>query len=240
MKRTPLIAANWKMHAPPPGWDADNSPYRSRDGIDVVIFPNFLDIHTCVEHFLVTGAQYGRPEETGAFTGDVSMQLIAAHGCTYVLCGHSERRQHHEENDALIASEVEAAVHAGLTPILCIGETSDERELGQTKEVIERQLLSILQFPVSNLTSLIIAYEPVWAIGSGKSATGAQAEEIHTFIRSLLPESVRTKVRILYGGSVKPENAAEFFAQENIDGALVGGSSLDPAAFESIVNSYTL
>ncbi len=236
MKRTPLIAANWKMNALPSGWDGEDSPYKSRENVTIVVFPTFLDIHTCVEHFLVTGGQCGRSEDTGAFTGDVSMQLLANHGCTYVLCGHSERRQHHAENDEMIAQQLAAAIKAGLKPILCIGETADERELGQEKEVIARQLFPITHNPSLITThGLTIAYEPIWAIGNGKTASPGDAQEMHAFIRLMLPESARENVSILYGGSVKPENAASLLSQPDIDGALVGAASLDPSAFRKII-----
>lgn len=229
MSRTPLIAANWKMNAPPAGWDSDESPYRKQDGVDVVVFPTFLDIRTCVEKFLVVGAQCGRSEPTGAYTGDISMQLLAQHGCTYVLCGHSERRQHHQESDAFIAKQVKAAVEAGLQPILCIGETSDERELKQHFEVVKRQLAAVTTPPA------IIAYEPVWAIGTNVCPTADEAQEMHAFIRALLPAKSQQTTRILYGGSVKADNAEEFLKQADVDGLLVGGSSLDPKAFRKIV-----
>lgn len=231
MDRTPLIAANWKMNSPPQGWDSEDSPYRSRDGIDVVVFPTFLDIRTCVEKFLVVGAQCGRSEPTGAFTGDVSMQLLAQHGCTHVLCGHSERRAHHQESDTFIAAQVEAAVKAGLQPILCVGETADEREMKQQFDVVKRQIDAMTTLPA------IIAYEPVWAIGTGTCPEAADAQEMHAFIRQQLPPSARLSTRILYGGSVKADNAAEFLKQPDIDGLLVGGSSLDLKAFRKIVDA---
>ncbi|UPA22822.1 triose-phosphate isomerase [Candidatus Peribacteria bacterium] len=239
MKRTPLIAANWKMNAPPPGWDAEDSPYRNRDGVDIVVFPTFLDVHTCVEHFLVTGGQYGRAEEKGAMTGDVSMQLLANHGCTYVLCGHSERRIHHAEHDGMIAAQVQAAIQTGLHPILCIGETADEREMGQATDVIQKQLSAILQSSI-NLSSLTIAYEPVWAIGNGQTAQPQDIQEMHTAIRALLSEQGHENVRIIYGGSVKPENASAILSLPDVDGALVGASSLDPSAFRKILDSLPI
>jgi triosephosphate isomerase len=228
MIRTPVIAANWKMNAPPQGWDSEDSPYRPRDGAEVIVFPTLLDLHSCLEKFLVTGAQCGRPESSGAFTGDVSMQLLAEHGCRYVLCGHSDRRMHHSENDEMVAKQVQSALQAGLTPVVCVGETADEREIGQAKDVVKRQLQDIGE-------KVIIAYEPVWAIGSGKSATARDAQEMHAFIRSLLPAKSRDSVHILYGGSVNPDNAKELIDQPDIDGFLVGGSSLDPAKFKAIV-----
>jgi triosephosphate isomerase len=231
MKRTPLIAANWKMHSAPSGWDTEESPYRTQETVEVIVFPTALDIRSCVEKFLIVGAQYGRPEETGAFTGDMSMSLLATHGCTYVLCGHSERRKHHAESDAFIALQVEAAIKAGLHPILCVGETADERELGQAKEVVERQLASV----IAHSLPITIAYEPVWAIGNGISATPVDAEEMHAFIRSLLPDTLQETTRIIYGGSVKPDCAEAILQQPNIDGALVGAASLDPRAFRAII-----
>lgn len=233
--RKPLIAANWKMHSPPAGWDNEDSPYRSREGVDVVVFPTFLDIRTCIEKFLTVGAQFGRPEENGAFTGDVSMQLLASHSCTYVLCGHSERRRNHLESNTFIAEQLSAAVKAGLHPILCIGETAEERDAGKAEEVVQSQLLSS---QISDLRSPIsIAYEPVWAIGNGNSAAAMESQKMHAFIRNLLPENIRNTTRILYGGSVKPENAKEILAQPDIDGALVGASSLDPRHFAAILDS---
>src|SRR5437868_3858048 len=142
MQRKPLIAANWKMNTPPAGWDSVDSPFRSTDAVEVVVFPTFLDIRTCIEKKLTVGAQFGRPEESGAFTGDVSMQLLATHGCGYVLCGHSERRNHHGETNAFVALQVEAALSNGLQPILCIGESEEEHKKGNAKEVIKEQLES--------------------------------------------------------------------------------------------------
>lgn len=231
--RTPLVAANWKMNPPPTGWDAPDSPFRPAAGVDVIVFPTFIDIPACTASGLMTGAQYGRPEQDGAFTGDISMKMIADSGCKYVLCGHSERRQHHHETDELIAAEVQSAIDAGLTPILCVGETADERELGQAEERVKQQLIGILQ--VSKLETVVLAYEPVWAIGTGKTASAQDVQDMHAFIRGLLPASCTEKVRIMYGGSVKPGNAAELFAQEDIDGFLVGGSSLKPVDFGTIV-----
>jgi triosephosphate isomerase len=162
------------------------------------------------------------------------MQLLAQHGCRYVLCGHSERRIHHAENDAFVSHQAIAAVEAGLLPIVCVGETADEREMGQAEEVVKRQLAPILKTGV-----MFIAYEPVWAIGTGKTASSEDAQTMHAVIRGLLPKNTRDDVRILYGGSVKPENAAELIAQEDIDGFLVGNSSLDPVKFRAIVESCT-
>ncbi len=239
MLRKKLIAANWKMNNAPTGFDAKDSSYRTKSDVDVVIFPTFLDIEKCTKAELIVGAQYGRPEEKGAFTGDESMKQIKTSGCTYVLCGHSERRIHHSESDAFVAEQVIAAIDCGLIPILCIGETADEREMGQAKEVVKRQLETVLLATSHQLQArnLVIAYEPVWAIGTGKTATPTDAEEMHAYIRSLLSEELQNDMRIIYGGSMKPENAKDLLSQKNIDGGLVGAASLDPVAFGKIVNS---
>lgn len=232
MTRTPLIAANWKMNPPPQGWDTEDSPYRSRNGVDVAVFPATLDIAACVEKFLVTGGQAARPEATGAFTGDVSMRMLANHGCRHVLCGHSERRMHHHETNEYIAAQAKSALEAGLVPVVCVGETADEREMGKAEDVVRTQLQA-----VESLEAMVIAYEPVWAIGTGKTASPADAQQMHAFIRSLLPEAHAESVRILYGGSVKPATAAELIAQPDIDGFLVGGASLVPQDFRTIIDS---
>jgi len=223
-----LIAGNWKMNPAPAGFDGPQSPYRQWDGIDIVIFPSFVDIPRCVNAGIITGGQWARPESTGAYTGDISMRMLKDAGCTYVLCGHSERRLHHGETDDSVAKQADAAIEAGLHPIVCIGETLEEREEGRAQEVVERQVRAMQQ-PVT------LAYEPVWAIGTGKTATPEKAQEMHAFIRSLLTEQEAT--RILYGGSAKPDNAEALLAQADIDGLLVGGASLDPESFRAIVNA---
>lgn len=225
-----LIAANWKMNPPPSGWAAADAPYRSRADVDVVVFPSCTDIPACVEAGVVTGAQCGRAEPPGAFTGDVSMTMLAAHGCRYVLCGHSERRKYHRETDAEVASQARAALAAGLVPVVCIGETSEERSHGKTRDVIRRQAESIPP-------SAVVAYEPVWAIGTGVTPAFAEAQEVHAFIRSLLPDDQRDVTRILYGGSVTPVNAGGFLGVADVDGLLVGGASLDPRSFAAILDA---
>ncbi len=218
------------MHEPPAGAYAKDSPYRSTPHVEVCVFPTLLDWQGAAEAGLVYGAQYGRAEPSGAFTGDVSMQMLKHQRFHYVLCGHSERRMHHAESDEVVALQAAAAVAVGLHPIVCIGETADEREMGQTKDVVLRQLAAL-----SALEHCTIAYEPVWAIGNGKTATVEQAQEMHAYIRSQLPAHHRADVRIMYGGSAKPDNAEHLLQQEDIDGLLVGACSLDPAAFGKIV-----
>lgn len=248
--RTPFIAANWKMNPPPTGACAEGTPYFSTGHPQIVVFPTFIDLQNCIRSKeLIVGAQCGRPESLGAFTGDINMQQLKDFGCTYVLCGHSERRQHHHESDEFIAEQVSAALDAGLTPILCIGETADERELGQAEEVVQRQLQTVINVISSKLKAarptaserencfLIVAYEPVWAIGSGKTASAKDAQDMHAFIRSLLPSTLRNDIRIIYGGSVKPTNAAALIAEPDIDGFLVGASSLHLEEFQAIINA---
>jgi len=220
-----LIAANWKMNPAPAGFEMDKA-FRSTDKADVVVFPSFLDIDRVRSAGIMTGGQASRPEEKGAFTGDVSIHALKNAGCSHVLCGHSERRQHHHETDEHIAAQVNAAIALGMVPVLCIGETLEEREAGKEEEVVARQLSLAKDVPA-------IAYEPVWAIGTGKTATTEQVAEMHAFIRSL----VGPDTKILYGGSVKPDNAKEILSQPNVDGALVGGASLVADSFASIVGS---
>ncbi len=226
-RRTLLIAANWKMNPAPAGFDAADSPFRKDGDIDVFVFPASLDIAKCVSAGIITGGQCGRRESSGAFTGDVSMTMLKAAGCASVLCGHSERRKFHGETDQAVGEQVKAAIDAGLTPIACVGETLSEREEGKTFDVVKKQISS-LPPEIS-----IIAYEPVWAIGTGKSATAAQAQEVHAYIRTLL----KNPCRIIYGGSLNVANAKELLSQPDIDGGLIGGASLKIEEFHSIVNT---
>ncbi|MDD5026737.1 MAG: triose-phosphate isomerase [Candidatus Peribacteraceae bacterium] len=227
-----LIAANWKMNPAPQGALAKDSPYRTLSSVDVWVFPTYLDLQPCIEAGLITGAQLGSSAANGAHTGDVSMTMLTELKCRSVLCGHSERRHgRHETNEEVIAQTI-AALEAGLHPIVCVGETAKQREAGEEKEVVKKQLEGL---PVES--RILIAYEPVWAIGTGKTATPAQAQEMHASIRSLLPKDVRDSTRILYGGSVKPDNAEELLRQKDIDGALVGGASLKPDEFQKIVSA---
>lgn len=230
--RKKLIAANWKMNQAPAGWQEKNSPYRPHSIIDIVVFPSFLDIWNCLQRGILIGGQCGRAEPGGAFTGDVSMKMLKEIGCTYVLCGHSERRQYHHETDEDIAKQATAAFEAGLIPVICIGENLTEREAGDEKDVVTQQMQTL-----SLDGEFIIAYEPVWAIGTGKNATAAQAQEMHALIRSLLPSHLQSTTRILYGGSVKADNCKEILEQADVDGGLVGGASLQSEAFRAIVET---
>lgn len=212
----------------------EDSPYRERANVDVVVFPSFLDIPSCIAARLITGAQCGRAEKSGAFTGDVSMNMLKQAGCRYVLCGHSDRRMHYGETDEMIAAQAIAALEAGMHPIICIGETAEERHARKQEAVLRRQLKNL---PLES--DITLAYEPVWAISKGdtkKEAMSArEAEETHSFLRSLLPSDKRESTRILYGGSLKATNAEALFSQANIDGGLIGAASLDAEQMRKIV-----
>lgn len=246
MSRVPLLAANWKMFKGPAaahdflGAFLPNVP---EDGVEVVICPPFASLATVIEACsgspVGVAAQNMHFEDEGAFTGEVSAPMLVEIGADGAVLGHSERRALFGETDEALARKVSRALEAGLTPILCVGETEAERRSGDTEAVLSRQVLADLaEVHDSDLGRVVIAYEPIWAIGTGLTATPDQAGEAATFIRDLLrsrdPDQA-DRVRILYGGSVKPGNAAELLGLEDVDGALVGGASLDPADFSAIV-----
>jgi triosephosphate isomerase len=246
--RRPIIAANWKMHKTTGEAEkfARNLELHLKDppDLDVVVAPPFTALGAVGPLLQATGvalaAQNVHPEPSGAFTGEVSVPMLVDLGCSYVILGHSERRALFGETSALVARKLCAVQAAALRPILCIGETLDEREAGNTFDVVGGQLEESLEgADPARADELVIAYEPVWAIGTGKTATPEMAQEVHGFIRQrleeLLGESAR-QIRIQYGGSVKPENSAELMAQPDIDGALVGGASLDPDSFFAIIS----
>jgi len=244
--RKPLVAGNWKMH----GSRAENADLvRSlldllpeQCAAEVMVCPPFvylLDTGRLLKDSSVgLGAQSLCAESQGAFTGEVSGAMLRDVGCRYVLVGHSERRQLFGENDALVARKFVAAQSQGLTPVLCVGETLEERESGRTTEVVARQLDAVLGVSgVAAFAAAVIAYEPVWAIGTGRNATPEQAQEVHAMIRgriAVLDARIAASVRILYGGSVKAANARELFAMPDIDGGLVGGASLKGAEFAQV------
>jgi triosephosphate isomerase len=210
---------------------------------EVAVCPPFILIPLVAEKLAVAatvalGAQNLSSEATGAFTGEISGLMLREYGCTYVIVGHSERRSLYGENDEMVARKFAAALEQRLTPILCLGETLAERDAGETEDVVARQLRAVLALSgVKTFTSAIIAYEPVWAIGTGRTATPQQAQSVHAFIRGQLASAdrpVADNVRILYGGSVKAANAAELFQQPDIDGGLIGGASLNAAEFLAI------
>ena len=218
-----LVAGNWKMFKGPVETVAFLAAFEAPAGVEAVICPPFTSLGTAVGHGVPVYAQNVHWAAEGAFTGEVSAQMLLELGVDGAIVGHSERRQYFGETDDTVRARCEAALEAGLRVIACVGETGAEREAAQTEDVLRRQVAAI---PVHD--ALVIAYEPVWAIGTGQTATPEMAQEAHETIKSL------HDTRVLYGGSVKPENAAELMAQEAIDGALVGGASLEPASFAAI------
>ena len=245
--RRMLVAGNWKMNL-----TTESAAALARavvqaageDGPEVLLCPSYTLIHAVREAVrgsrVTVGAQNLFWEPKGAFTGEVSAEMVLDAGCSHVIVGHSERRQYFGETDASVQRRTATALKAGLTPIVCVGETLEEREEGSTETVIERQVSGALHgFTGEEVAKVVIAYEPVWAIGTGRTATPESAEEVHRLIRNWLAvnygEEVAEGVRILYGGSVKPENAAVLFAEEDIDGGLVGGASLDAESFAKII-----
>jgi triosephosphate isomerase (TIM) len=216
--------------------------YKSTTNVDTIVFPTVFDYIPCLTAGLVTGAQCGHASDTGAHTGDISMQMLDIAGVSHVLCGHSERRQYHCETNTYIGGQAAAALKHGLHPIICIGETEKERDEGEGEQVIKDQLEIVLAR--TGDADITIAYEPVWAISGGdptKAAASPQdVQSMHAFIRSLLPKNKKDSVRIIYGGSMKPENAEELLSQPDIDGGLVGSASLQPEKFQMIVEIAAL
>jgi triosephosphate isomerase (TIM) len=222
-----LIAGNWKMFKGPAETRDFLSRFSPPDGVDVAICPPYVSLAAAVESGLPVYAQNVHWEPQGAYTGEVSAAMLAELGVRGSLVGHSERRQYFDERDTSVARRSQAALESGLAVIACVGETLEQRESGDTELVLKIQV-EALAFAVGEDPRLTIAYEPVWAIGTGHTATPAQARESHAFIKSILD------VPVLYGGSVKPENAEELLAQPDVDGALVGGASLEVESFEAI------
>jgi triosephosphate isomerase (TIM) len=244
--RRPLVAGNWKMH----GSRTANSKLladlerrlRPDWAVDVVVCPPFPylgdAVHACGEGLISVGAQNVCAESVGAYTGEVAVSMLKDVGCQWVIVGHSERRRLYHEDDALVARKFAAVLAAGLTPILCVGETLQEREANQTETVVARQLDAALTMSgVTAFAKAVIAYEPVWAIGTGRNATPQQAQAVHAFVRGRVAAqnaNIGRQLRILYGGSVKAANAAELFAMADVDGGLVGGAALSAEEFEHI------
>jgi triosephosphate isomerase len=248
--RTPLCVANWKMH----GTLAEarllatgvRDGLRRVKGVGVVLCPPFTALSTVADIVggspLALGAQNCHAEASGAHTGEIAPPMLAELGCRYVILGHSERRREMGETDALINLKVRSALAHKLTPILCVGETAEERRQGLTFTTVEGQLRAgLADVGAEALAGIVLAYEPVWAIGTGANATPAQAGEVHGYLRGLLSElgskETAGTIRIVYGGSVKPENAEALAAEPEIDGALVGGASLSVQGFVNIVKS---
>ena len=240
--RRRIVIGNWKMNGDSRG-NAQllrelESSWQENQLTEVVVCPPYPYLAQAVRELadsdVMVGAQDASPFDSGAYTGDVSPVMLADLGCGYVILGHSERRQYHGESDEQVAAKAQAVLGSRLTPIICVGETTEERDAGQALATVERQLQPILaQLSFEQLVQSAIAYEPLWAIGTGKTATPEQAQEVHEHIRGQL-EAAATQVRILYGGSVNPENASALFAQKDIDGALVGGASLKANDFLAI------
>jgi len=244
--RQPLVAGNWKMH----GSRAENAALvrslldqlEPGPGTEILLCPPFVYLadvaRLLTDSSVELGGQSVCDEPQGAFTGEVSAAMLKDVGCSYVLAGHSERRQLFGESDSLVARKFVAAQSQGLVPVLCVGETLEEREAGHTTRVVARQLDAVLAVSgVAALASAVIAYEPVWAIGTGRTASPEQAQDVHAMIRgklAALDATIGGSVRILYGGSVKASNARELFAMPDIDGGLVGGASLKADEFAQI------
>lgn len=248
--RTPIVAGNWKMNLGRSQAQELASGLRksagAETGVEVILCPSFtlLDVvRSSVEgSSIALGAQNLFWEAKGAYTGEVSASMLLDSGCSHVIIGHSERRQYFGETDASVRRRLVSALEAGLIPIVCVGETLEEREEGSTELVIERQVSGALErFKPEEAAKIIIAYEPVWAIGTGRTATPVMAQEVHRMIRNWMAKTfgddVAEGVRILYGGSMKPGNAAELMAQPDIDGGLVGGASLEVDDFTAIIQA---
>ncbi|SBV36513.1 triosephosphate isomerase [uncultured Stenotrophomonas sp.] len=246
--RRKIVAGNWKLHGSRQfaselvGQVAAGLPL---EGVELVILPPLPYLGDLVEDFegtaLAFGAQDVSSNEKGAYTGEVSASMLVDVGAGYGLVGHSERRQYHHESSELVARKFVAAANAGLVPVLCVGETLEQREAGATGQVIAAQLAPVLELAgVAAFARAVVAYEPVWAIGTGRTATPEQAQAMHAFIRGEVAghdARIADSLPILYGGSVKPDNAAELFAQPDVDGGLVGGASLVAADFLAIAQA---
>ena len=246
--RMPLIAGNWKMYKTVP--EAVQTASQLKDlvsavgEVDVMIAPPFTALYPVSEVLkdstIAVGAQDMYWEQEGAYTGEISSAMLLSAGCRYVILGHSERREYFNDSNENVNRKVSAALAAGLIPIICIGESEKQREAGETFSVLDKQLKMGLKGHFAEaLPNIAIAYEPIWAIGTGKTATSAQAQEVHQFLRKnvaqMFGDDLAVNLRILYGGSVKPQNASELMEMPDIDGALVGGASLDAETFSRIV-----
>lgn len=249
--RKPFIAANWKMHK----LGVESAIFtaeicrrieRHCKTRDVVVCPTYTSLHFVYEALsesaIGLGAQNMHWADNGSFTGEVSAAMLLTVGCSHVILGHSERRQLFGETDAYVNQKMRAALSSGLSPVLCVGETLAEREADRTEAVVSTQLKAAIDnISSDNILRTIVAYEPVWAIGTGLTATPEQADDVHRLLRSLLCSRVgkngADSMRIVYGGSVKPDNAEKLFACENIDGGLIGGASLDAGSFAAIVQA---
>jgi triosephosphate isomerase len=249
MSRTPLIAGNWKMHMTVAEAESFISALLPRAGavedVEVVVCPPYLALQAMVDSARGSAvqvyAQNMHEADSGAFTGEVSAPMLTEIDVQGVILGHSERRQYFGETDRALQQKVPRALEAGLVPILCVGETEEERERGDTERKLRHQVQEALdKVPVERLPEVVVAYEPIWAIGTGQVATPEQAQEAVAFVRALVEgfdKAAGQAVRVLYGGSLKPGNAAELLALPDVDGALIGGASLDPGSFAEIIDT---
>ncbi|MCF7871082.1 MAG: triose-phosphate isomerase [Candidatus Omnitrophica bacterium] len=248
--RKPFIAGNWKMNKTAEEAAGLAGKIKENVGnfeeVDILICPPYTSLlaagQAVKDSLIELGAQNMHWENSGAFTGEVSPQMVKESGCKFVIAGHSERRKYFSETNQEVNKKIKAAISAGLLPIVCIGETLEQREQKKEREVVEKQLKEGFDsLPEEDLGKITVAYEPVWAIGTGKTASGEQAEEMHSFIREWFKNAYSSqtaeKLRLLYGGSVKPGNIKELISKENIDGALVGGASLKADDFTEIVKN---
>jgi triosephosphate isomerase len=248
--RKRIVAGNWKMFKTVPEAVALASAIKevlpSGCATEVVLCPPFVNLTSVAAAIanspLKLGAQNMYWEEKGAFTGEVSADMLKSAGCQYVILGHSERRQYFGETDATVNKKIKRALAVGLIPIVCVGETIEQRKAGDTEKVVGEQVKGCFaDISAEQAQTLVVAYEPVWAIGTGITATTEQAQEVHRFIRTLLAslynETVAQAIRIQYGGSMKPENAGQLLSQADIDGGLIGGASLEAASFIKIVTA---
>ena len=242
--RKPIIAGNWKMNMTPTEAKTlvnELIPLVKDAACEVVVCPPYVDLALAAELTKGTnirvGAQNIHWAEKGAFTGEISAAMLKDIGLRYAIVGHSERRQYQGESDQTVALKAKAALAAGITPIVCVGETLAEREAGKTEEVVKRQLAAVIHENGCCITEIVVAYEPVWAIGTGKTATPEQAQAVHAVLRAQLQAASEKAagIRILYGGSMNASNAAELLAQPDIDGGLIGGAALKAADFLTII-----
>jgi triosephosphate isomerase (TIM) len=246
-----LVAGNWKMYTDLAAALRLASDVArlveqvSDERTDVAVCPPFISLEAVAEIVQGTrirlGAQNMHDEEEGAFTGEVSAPMLTSIGCDYVILGHSERRKYFGETDEMVGRKLRSALRHGLMPIVCVGETLEERDRGEERQVVERQIRAAFSdVSIDDPDAVVVAYEPVWAIGTGRTATPEQAQAMHSAIRALLTDLLAEPgpdVRILYGGSVKPDNAAELFTQPDIDGGLIGGASLKAEDFAAIISA---
>lgn len=248
MKRTPLIAGNWKMYKT--GSEAVETAEKLAElskgisSVDIMIAPTYLSVPLVAQKLAGTNVKVGAQnlyfEKEGAYTGEVSAEMIKDTKAEYVIIGHSERRQFFGETDESVSKKIKAATEANLIPVMCIGESEQERDEKNTFSVLDKQVRNGLKdLGSEDLATLVLAYEPIWAIGTGKTASVDQVDEVHKYLRSVIAQlfssNFADNIRILYGGSVKPENVKELMAIEDVDGALVGGASLDPEKFIKII-----